>query len=65
MLRDAPGSHFPGLDGLVPAGGVDHVAAGGERHRGHVVVVAVHRLHALERLVEVPQLDRHVRAARH
>jgi hypothetical protein len=36
--------HLPHLDGLVPAGGEDVVAAGQERHAAHVVVVPVHRL---------------------
>ena len=37
-------SHLPHLDGLVPAGGEDVVAAGQKGHAAHVVVVPVHCL---------------------
>jgi hypothetical protein len=38
------GGDLPHLDGLVPAGGEDVVAAGQEGHAAHVVVVTVHSL---------------------
>lgn len=54
MTRVCPhaeaGLHLPHLDGLVPAAGHDVVPGGQEGDAAHVVVVAVHRLHALVRL---------------
>lgn len=55
--------HLPDLDGLVPGGAHHEIALRHERDRIDVVIVTVHGLHAGERLVKVPQLDGHVRAA--
>ena len=55
---------LPHLDGLVPAAAEDVVPGGKEADAAHVVVVAMHRLDALEG-VEVPQLDCHVSCTRH
>lgn len=60
-----PCSYLPSLDGLITTGGVDDVAAGWECDWWDVVVVAVHCFHTFERLVKIPELDRHVRAARY
>lgn len=55
--------HFPDLDSLVPGGAHHEIALRHERDRVDVVIVTVHGLHASERLMEIPQLDGHVRAA--
>lgn len=55
--------HFPDLDGLIPGGAHDEVTLRHERDRVDIVVVAVHSLDASERLMEIPQLDGHIRAA--
>lgn len=55
---------FPNLDRLVSRGAHYKVTLRHERNRVDVVIVAVHGLHASERLMEIPQLDGHVRAAR-
>lgn len=55
--------HFPDLDGLIPGGAHDKVTLRHECDRVDIVVVAVHGLDAGERLLEIPQLDGHIRAA--
>lgn len=56
--------YFPDLDGLIPRGAHYKVTLWHKRDRVDVMIVAVHGLDAGERLVEVPQLDGHVRATR-
>ena len=56
------GLNLPHFDGLVPAAAEDVVSGRKEADTAHVVVVAMHRLDALEG-VEVPQLDGHVGTA--
>lgn len=55
--------HFPDLDGLIPGGAHYKVTLRHKRDRVDIVIVAVHGLDASERLVEIPQLDGHVRTA--
>lgn len=55
--------YLPDLDGLVARRADNEVALWHERHRADVVVVAVHRFYAGERLLKVPQLYGHIRAA--
>lgn len=56
--------HFPDLDGLIPGGAHNEITLRHKRDRVDIVVVAVHSFDASERLVEIPQLDGHVCAAR-
>lgn len=55
--------HFPDLDGLIPRGAHYEVTLWYKHDGVDVVIVAVHGFHTSERLVEVPQLNGHVRAA--
>lgn len=56
--------HFPDLDGFIPGGAHHEVTLWYKRDRVDIVIVAVHGLDASERLMEIPQLDGHVRATR-
>jgi len=61
----SPVGHFPHLDTLVSWAGNDEISSGHKSDTRYVVIVAVHRFEAGKRLLEVPQLDGHVRTARH
>ncbi len=62
--RNLPGGHFPHFDGFVSRRRNNGISRRHERDAGNIVVVPVHRLDALKTL-EIPQLDSHVRRARH
>jgi len=55
--------HLPDFDGFIPGGTHYEVTLRHKRDRVDIVIVAVHGLDASERLMEIPQLDGHVRAA--